>query len=311
MALDLEALQTFDTVIRAGGFAPAASTLHRSQSVLSHRIRKLERQLGVTLLDRSAYRVTLTSAGIAVLAEGRRLLAEAQRVGTLAHQLSQGWEARLLIIVDGILPLQPTLAALRALSEQQIPTRIQVKVEFLRGVQTRFEKDSADLMLVKDYQPLDYFTVAPLPEIEVVLCASTAHPLSGRRSVSLMELQEHVELSIQDSSDSGDDRHMFGGERVFYLSDFMTKLQALRMGLGFGWMPHYLVEEQLRTGALCEVRYSGGSRYRFTPALIHRRDRPLGRAGQRLAQLLLAALDQPQSAAATRPGRRPRPGRKR
>jgi DNA-binding transcriptional LysR family regulator len=289
MAIDLEALTTLDTVIRAGSFAAAAQRLHRSQSVISHRLRKLERQLGVELLDRSAYRVTLTPAGVAMLAEGRRLLAEAQRVGTLARQLSEGWEARLLMIVDGVLPLQPTLMALKTIAAEQIPTRIQVKVEFLNGVQYRFEKEAADLMLVKDYRPLDYFDVHPLPETEVVLCAAATHPLAAQPRVSLRELQEHVELSIQDSSERGDDRHMFGGERVFYLSDFVTKREALRMGLGFGWMPLYLVQAELRRGALREVRYQGGSRYRFTPALIHRRNQPLGRAGQRLVELLRGA----------------------
>ena len=42
---------------------------------------------------------------------------------------------------------------------------------------------------------------------------------------------------------------------------------VLIMGLGFGWMPAYLVAEELRAGALRELPYVGGSRYRFTPQL--------------------------------------------
>jgi DNA-binding transcriptional LysR family regulator len=95
-----------------------------------------------------------------------------------------------------------------------------------------------------------------------------------------------VELTVQDSSDQGDDRHMFGGERVFYLSDFSAKKRALSMGVGFGWMPTYLVEDELRAGQLREVHYSGGSRYQFNPMLVHRADRPLGRTGQYLVSLL-------------------------
>ncbi len=93
-------------------------------------------------------------------------------------------------------------------------------------------------------------------------------------------------MTVQDSSDQGDDRHMFGGERVFYLSDFSAKKEALLMGVGFGWMPTYLVEGELRAGELREVQYSGGSRYQFNPMLVHRADRPLGRPGQYLVSLL-------------------------
>jgi len=115
---------------------------------------------------------------------------------------------------------------------------------------------------------------------------AAAHPLAGKPSVTLDQLHEHVELTVQDSSDQGDDRHMFGGERVFYLSDFSAKKRALAMGVGFGWMPTYLVESELRAGELREVQYSGGSRYRFNPMLVHRADRPLGRTGQHLVSLL-------------------------
>jgi DNA-binding transcriptional LysR family regulator len=118
------------------------------------------------------------------------------------------------------------------------------------------------------------------------LCASATHPLTQAASVTLNELQQQIELSVQDSSERGDDRHMFGGERVFFLAGFTAKKQALLMGLGFGWMPRYLIETELASGTLKEVPYVGGARYRFTPALVHRRDQPLGRAGQELSRLL-------------------------
>ena len=286
MRPDLDALQALDAVVRHGGLARAATHLHKVQSAVSYQIRKLEVQLGVGLLDRSGYRVRLTAAGEAVLAEGRRVLAQAEHVATVAQQFAAGWEPRLTVIVDGLLPLEPTLRALKTLAEERVPTRIQVKVEFLGGVQFRFEKDRADLMLVKDYAAHPLLTAEALPDIECVLCVAPAHPRAGRRAVGLDELQQHVELSVQDSSDQGDDRHMFGGERVFYLSGFDTKKQALLMGLGFGWMPRYLVAADLRSGALRELRYVAGSRYRFTPLLVRRVDAPLGLTGTRLAALL-------------------------
>jgi DNA-binding transcriptional LysR family regulator len=286
MRPDLDGLAALDAVVTHGGFARAAERLHKVQSAVSYQVRKLEEQLGVQLLDRGAYRVRLTPVGEAVLAEGRRLIAQAAQVESVARQFAAGWESRLTVILDGILPLEPTLRALRTLAEERVPTRIQLKVEFLRGVQFRFDKEDADLMLVKDYEPHPHLHAEALPDIDCVLCIAPSHPLAAMRSVPLAALHEHVELSVQDSSDQGDDRHVFGGERVFHLSGFIAKKQALLMGLGFGWMPRYLVTAELRGGLLRELRYVGGSRYRFTPMLVHRLDRPPGRTATRLAALV-------------------------
>ncbi len=288
MNLDLDALAALDAVVREGGFARAAQRLHRVQSAVSYQVAKLEQQLGLELLDRQGYRVRLTPAGVSILDEGRKLLAQAQQLQALAAQFRDGWEARLLLIADGILPLEKVLLALKQLAQEGVPTKVQVKIEFLRGVQQRFEKDDADLMIVKDVDDKPQFARRALEEIECILCAAPAHPLALLQQVSLQQLQEHTELTIQDSSDSGNDRHIFGSERVFYLSGFVAKKQALLMAMGYGWMPRFLVEQELRDGSLREVAYGGGSRYRFTPQLVWQRNRPLGRAGQRLLALLEA-----------------------
>jgi DNA-binding transcriptional LysR family regulator len=290
MKVDLDAIEALDCVVELGGVAPAAARLNKVQSAVSYQLRKLEEQLGISIIDRRGYRIRLTPAGEAVLTEGKRLLSQASRLESVAHLFAQGWEPRLTMIVDGILPLQPVFKALRTLAEERVPTRIQVKVAFLGGVQKEFERDRADLMLVKDYAPDTKLVATALPEIECILCVAPSHPLARKRSVGLEDLREHVELSIQDSSGSGDDRHMFGGERVFYLSGFMAKLEALHMCLGFGWMPEYLVKDLLRRRALREVRFSGGSRYRFTPYLVQRTDVKPGRTGERLATLLTSII---------------------
>jgi DNA-binding transcriptional LysR family regulator len=294
MKLDLEALSALDAVVRHGSFARAAEALHKVTSAVSYQVKKLEEQLNLTLVDRSAYRVRLTAEGEAVLAEGRRLLRQAYQVEALAQQLASGWEARLLVVVDGILPLADTLQALKQLADEGVPTRVQLKIEFLGGVQHRFEKEQADLMLVKEYQPSALLQAQAKAEVECVLCVAPEHALAqlaaeAGRPLRLEELQDHVELSVQDSSDQGSDRQMFGGERVFYLSGFVAKRQALLMGMGFGWMPRYLVDEPLAAGQLVELPYQGGSRFRFTPWLVQRLDRPPGRAGQRLIELLSRA----------------------
>lgn len=286
MPLDLESLATLEAVVAEGGIARAAQRLHKVPSAVSYQVSKLEQQLGTPLLNREGYRVKLTPAGEIILSEGRNLLSRAREIESLAKQFRDGWEARLQFIVDGIVPLDAVLAALKDLADQGAPTRVQVKVEFLRGVQLRFERDQADLMIVKDYKDSATLVKEPLVEIECVLCVASSHPLARRKNATLVELQQHTEVTVQDSSESGNDAHLFGSERIFFLEGFHAKKQALLMGLGYGWMPSYLIREELKSRSLVEVKYQGGSRYRFTPWLIHHRNRPLGRAGQALTRLI-------------------------
>jgi DNA-binding transcriptional LysR family regulator len=58
--------------------------------------------------------------------------------------------------------------------------------------------------------------------------------------------------------------------------------------MGFGWMPYSLVEKELENGCLVEVNYLNGSRFRFTPHLVWRAEKKLGRTAQRFMDLLLS-----------------------
>jgi DNA-binding transcriptional LysR family regulator len=287
--ISLEAVETLDAVVRHGSFAAAAKAMRKAQSAVSYGIKQLEEGLGVAVFDRRGHRAVLTDAGQMVLEEGRIILARVKRVESLAARFHEDWEARVEAVVDGIFPMQPVMAALKRMADDGVPTSIQIKVEFLGGVQDRFEKDGADVMLVKDYVRSHALVEHPLPDVDVILVAAAGHPLvSGQGVLTLADLQRHVELTVHDSSESRRlvDTRLFGGQRVFFLSDFFTKKQAVMMGLGFGWMPTYLVRDELLRGVLCEVPYQGGSRYAFAPMLVHPRDKPLGRAGALLLALL-------------------------
>ena len=56
-------LQAFEAVARRRSFALAASELHVTASAISHQVARLEAQIGVRLLERSAHGVHLTAAG--------------------------------------------------------------------------------------------------------------------------------------------------------------------------------------------------------------------------------------------------------
>ncbi|MCL1067896.1 LysR family transcriptional regulator [Shewanella olleyana] len=288
MKIDVEAFNVLQVLVEEGSFSKASERLHKAQSAVSYQVKKLEQHLGIQLFNRDQYRAELTPEGKVILAEGQRLLQHLSNIEHLASRFSEGWEPKLELVIDGALPMEPIMNALKRMSENDVPTKVQLNMEFLGGVQHRFERDKADLMLVKDYIAAPYFSAKQLPTVTSLLVCSKLHSLAAAKSVSLSELQQHVELTIEDSAPTKQrDELQFGGDKVFYLSGFIMKKNALLKGLGFGWMPEFLIAEELDKNELAIVDFAGGHRFRFTPQLVSTLERPLGRAGQLFTDLIL------------------------
>jgi DNA-binding transcriptional LysR family regulator len=83
--MELRQLRYFVTLAAELHFGRAAEREHIVQSALSQQVQRLERELGVRLVERSTHHVALTTAGAAFLVEARQILAHTDRAAQAAR----------------------------------------------------------------------------------------------------------------------------------------------------------------------------------------------------------------------------------
>ena len=88
--MELRHLRYFVTLAEELHFGRAAEKLHISQPPLSMQIRALEKELAVTLLNRTQRHVSLTQAGAALLAEARHILARVEQAVLTTKRAGRG-----------------------------------------------------------------------------------------------------------------------------------------------------------------------------------------------------------------------------
>lgn len=86
--LDIDRLVAFVAVARSGSFTAAAQRLDSAKSALSQAVTRLEKDLGVQLLQRSTRRLAITEAGAEFLSRCESLLSQAEELMESARGVS-------------------------------------------------------------------------------------------------------------------------------------------------------------------------------------------------------------------------------
>ena len=194
------------------------------------------------------------------------------------------------MVMDGVLPMRPPIKALRRFTAQDLPTKVELRVDYLAMVRERFDKLDAALMITVDLPSEPALEVRPLPPLEMLLVAHHEHPLH-QESAPLRRgaFAPHVQVLVTPSAGKGM-KHIrkmyFEVPHVFELSDFRSKKEALVGGVGFGWMPTHMIQEEVEQGILKPLPFEEGHTFIFTPQLVTRRDKPLGSGGRLFAEYI-------------------------
>ena len=175
--MDLKHLQAVVGIAETGSFSAAAAALGTVQSNVSAHVARLERELEVSLVDRSTG--ALTEEGEVVVARARRMLAEldAMVADVVAMRHEVRGNVHLGVIGTTARWLVPRLfEGLRA-------THPQIRLTVTDGTNSTLEPQvvsgQLDLAVVTMPVQSDELSTAPLFEEELVLVLPRAHPLTA------------------------------------------------------------------------------------------------------------------------------------
>ena len=107
--MELRQLRYFVTLAEELHFGRAAEREHIVQSALSQQVQRLERELGVRLLERSTHRVSVTASGAAFLVEARQILAQVDRAAEAARRAAGAAATLRVGIIDSSYDSMPQI----------------------------------------------------------------------------------------------------------------------------------------------------------------------------------------------------------
>lgn len=253
-AITLDALRVLDAIDRKGSFGAAAEALFKVPSALSYTVQKLESDLGINLFDRSKQRAQLTTAGRLLLEQGRQLLQAASAIEEAVQQLESGWETQLRIAKDTVLPLAPLLQQINAFNLLDKRVAITIAEEVLGGTWDALIAERWDLALgASGDLPKGIFEYRLMGEVEFVFAVGRAHPLCLHKGpVDAAAIQAFPTIVMADSSLSSPARSsgLLESRQIIRVANAAAKIQAQIVGVGVGFLPKHLIQQEIEHGDL-------------------------------------------------------------
>ncbi|MET8629173.1 LysR family transcriptional regulator [Kitasatospora sp. NPDC004669] len=242
--MTLDDLRVFAAVCRAGSLSAVARDLDCSQSAVSQHVKRLERELGLTLIERHPRGVVPTKAGHhlqTAVATGLGGIDHALR--TLA-ELARG-EGGSVRITTGATSIRHFMSAAVVDFRQRFP---QVSLEFQTGVSSRncleaLTAGHVDLAWITLGSPVRGIDQRPVVDLPWVLAVAANDPLAARDRVEPADLQDARLIGLPQNSVSRsqlDDWLGKSGIRPVFdtsVTDWDTAILLAELGLGQAVVP--------------------------------------------------------------------------
>ncbi|MFD1911101.1 LysR family transcriptional regulator [Halodurantibacterium flavum] len=283
MRIDALGLQAFIAIADTGSFLAAAERLHLSQTALSHRMTKLENELGVALFARTTRRLALTQEGLALLPRARRALGELESVLTDLRQLG---DLRKRELTMGCVPsvagsLLPDL--LHDFSQKLPDVRVRILDGYAHVIATQVNTGQAEFGLIvrrSTHFELDFLSL--VEEAFVAVCTPD-HPLASKDGTTWEELRGTLLIGNSVAGDAL--RDMRDAANWHYrVENISTALSFVRRGMGVSVIPA-LMRPQIERMGLCTLPISSPQVTR-TIGIVTRPDMPPSRQAKVMMELI-------------------------
>jgi DNA-binding transcriptional LysR family regulator len=257
--MDLHGLEVFRAIAAEKSFSRAGRKLSRTQPAISLALKRLEADLGETLIDRQGKDLRLTDAGTLVLDFARRFENLRQELKTALEERRDNAAGRLTIGANEstTLYLLPHLARYR----RRYP---RVRVQVRRSLSSRIPAEllDGDLELgVISYLPEDdRLTARVIYRDHLAFVVSPEHRLAKRKQVSIADLGMEIFIAhnvvspYRDVVERAFEQMRVPLNRDVEMPTVETIRKLVQQNEGVAFLPRMCVEEELAAGALREVK---------------------------------------------------------
>lgn len=187
--MNLDYLRTFRHVAEVGSFSEVAKRLSITQPAVSFQIQKLERDLGVRLVDRGQKAVTLTDAGKRILSFARLVDDEQDKLRGDLDRLREEVTGELVIAastIPGEVLVPPMVGDFKTLHPA---VGVRVDVFDSGSVIDRVVDGAYDVGFCGSRPQGKELECFEMAQDEIVLIVFPEHPFARRGAVSLHELE--------------------------------------------------------------------------------------------------------------------------
>jgi DNA-binding transcriptional LysR family regulator len=201
---DLGHLRAFIAVAEELSFTRAAQRLQMTQPPLSRSIRRLERDVGVALFERTSRKVALTPAGRALLAHARSAVFHLDRGVSAARRAARDATRTLRIGFTSTLARRLVPQTARRFAEQQPEVALELMEATPAALRAELASGGLDVAVLYSVDPrwyeADGFAVERLGTEPACAVLPADHELARRPSVALRMLANEPWIVMADSN---------------------------------------------------------------------------------------------------------------
>ncbi|MGF1757130.1 LysR family transcriptional regulator [Photobacterium sagamiensis] len=285
----LEQWLTLIEVDKAGSIQAASHRLNKSHTTLIYAIKKLEAQLGVSLIRIEGRKAVLTDNAKTLLRRAVPMVDQARELEVIGAQLSQGMESEIIVSIDHLCCRRWLYQPLQEFFANNSGTSVKIRETSLSSTQDAVKDQLADIAIVN--LPVENYLAEAFGVVTMIPVVSRNHPLAQKDTICNDDLLTETQIVVRDlgSEESLEEQNVgwLKSQRRVTVDNFDHAWQAVSSGLGFCRMPDHRLEE-LDTSELVRLPLQGGTRYQVPVHLVAPKVGRTGLAAKLLYDILLA-----------------------